>query len=57
MDLKVSSCSSLIMLCFGYGCSVLAISGVSLIQIEWFKIMGKIDFYGNKLSKGSACKL
>ena len=22
-DLKVSSCSSLIMLCFGYGCSVL----------------------------------
>ena len=32
--LKVSSCSSLIMLCFGYGCSVLAISGVSLIQIE-----------------------
>ena len=33
-DLKVSSCSSLIMLCYGYGCRGLVISGVSLIQIE-----------------------
>ena len=33
-DRKVSSCSSLVMLCFGYCCSVLAISGVSLIQVE-----------------------
>ena len=33
-DFKVSSCNSLILLCFGYGCSVLAISGVALIQIE-----------------------
>ena len=34
MDLKVNSCSSLILLCYGYGCSVLVISGVSIIQIE-----------------------
>ena len=34
IDLKVSSCSSLVMLCFGYCCSGLAISGVSLIKIE-----------------------
>ena len=27
MDGKVSSCSSLVMLCFGYCCSVFAISG------------------------------
>ena len=44
MDCKVSSCSSLIMPCFGYGCSILAISGVSAIQTELLKIMGKIDF-------------
>ena len=33
-DFKVSSCSSLIMPGFGYGCSILDISGVSPIQIE-----------------------
>ena len=34
MDGKVSSCSSLIILYFGFCCNVLAISGVSIIQIE-----------------------
>ena len=56
-DRKVSSCSSVIMLCFGYDCSVLVISGVLLLYIERFKILGKLDFWGNKLAEGSARKL
>ena len=53
MGLKVRSGISRVMLYFGYYYSVLAISCISLIQIELLKIMDKIYFLGNNLLEGS----
>ena len=42
---------------FGCSCGVLAITLVSLIQIESFKFLGNLEFEGNNLHQGRVSNL